>query len=65
MTKPSATVTVCTDMSQRLQRPRRVVRGGSWNKSPDFVRSAFRYWTATDTRASDLGFRVARTLIAP
>jgi len=41
---------------------KRVVRGGTWNISPQFVRSASRYGQPPYTRLSTLGFRVARTL---
>jgi formylglycine-generating enzyme required for sulfatase activity len=42
---------------------RRVVRGGSWYDSPDYLRSANRSRVdASDSRDDDLGFRVARTL---
>jgi formylglycine-generating enzyme required for sulfatase activity len=42
---------------------RRVVRGGSWYDSPDFLRSANRSRVdAADSRDDDLGFRIARTL---
>jgi formylglycine-generating enzyme required for sulfatase activity len=40
----------------------RVLRGGSWNINPRFLRSAFRYWGGPDIRNNNLGFRVARTL---
>ena len=40
----------------------RVMRGGSWVNEPVDLRSAYRYWTYTDSRNIDLGFRVARTL---
>ncbi|MDH4188762.1 MAG: SUMF1/EgtB/PvdO family nonheme iron enzyme [Betaproteobacteria bacterium] len=36
----------------------RVLRGGSWNSSPDHLRSAFRHFSAL--RADTYGFRVAR-----
>jgi formylglycine-generating enzyme required for sulfatase activity len=44
---------------------RRVVRGGSWYSSPRDLRSAMRVWLTPDGRSSDLGFRLARTLLDP
>lgn len=41
---------------------RRVLRGGSWDIRPEYLRSAYRIWREADSRSSDLGFRVARTL---
>jgi formylglycine-generating enzyme required for sulfatase activity len=43
----------------------RVVRGGSWAYLPMFVRSAFRGFNPHDLRVYIMGFRVARTLVAP
>jgi formylglycine-generating enzyme required for sulfatase activity len=43
----------------------RVVRGGSWYDSPEFLHSAYRYWLASHSRSYILGFRVARTLLNP
>ena len=40
----------------------RVVRGGSWFNFSPIVRSASRDRRATDARAYNIGFRVARTL---
>ena len=40
----------------------RVIRGGSWNYAPRFLRSALRLGNVPDVRNSILGFRVARTL---
>jgi formylglycine-generating enzyme required for sulfatase activity len=40
----------------------RVIRGGSWYSSPEFIRSADRNWAPSDDRGDNLGFRVARTL---
>ena len=40
---------------------RRVLRGGSWNYAPEFVRSATRFWDYTGYRTNFAGFRVART----
>ena len=44
---------------------RHIVRGGCWNDRPVGLRAAYRYAFTTDDRNSDLGFRVARTLLAP
>ena len=41
---------------------RRVVRGGSWDLYPGFLRSAVRIGYTTGDRLDDAGFRVARTL---
>jgi RNA-directed DNA polymerase len=43
---------------------RRVVRGGSWNNTPDNLRSANRNRNTTDNRNNNLGFRLGRTLSA-
>jgi formylglycine-generating enzyme required for sulfatase activity len=40
----------------------RVVRGGSWFRNADGVRSAFRIGLPVDGRYSDVGFRIARGL---
>ena len=40
---------------------RRVLRGGSWNNDPGFLRAAIRYRVGTGVRFSNDGFRVART----
>lgn len=42
--------------------PRRVLRGSSWNSSPDRVRSAKRCMEKPDEHFSYVGFRVAREL---
>ena len=39
---------------------RRVLRGGSWNDSPQNLRSAVRYWSGPILRYDYVGFRVAR-----
>jgi formylglycine-generating enzyme required for sulfatase activity len=45
---------------------RRVVRGGGWYITPDYLRSAHRDWDQPALgRRFDMGFRVGRTLIAP
>jgi formylglycine-generating enzyme required for sulfatase activity len=41
---------------------RRVVRGGSWDYYPVYLRSADRFWVPSGYRIINLGFRVARTL---
>ena len=41
---------------------RRVLRGGSWDNIPWFLRSAYRLRGATTDRDHRLGFRVARTI---
>jgi formylglycine-generating enzyme required for sulfatase activity len=40
----------------------RVARGGAWNYSQNFLRSAFRYWNLPDNRSGVQGMRVARKL---
>lgn len=40
----------------------RVLRGGSWDYFPWFLRSADRIWGSAVVRYNDLGFRVARSL---
>jgi formylglycine-generating enzyme required for sulfatase activity len=41
---------------------RRVLRGGSWDSIPDFLRSAFRLRNHAANRIGSVGFRVGRTL---
>ena len=40
----------------------RVLRGGSWDSNPGYVRAARRGRVVPGVRYSDIGFRVARTL---
>ena len=40
----------------------RVLRGGSWDLRPGYLRSAYRIRSTTGSRGNSLGFRVARTL---
>ena len=41
---------------------RRVVRGGAFNNTPAYARSAFRFWEVGELRSSLIGFRVVRDL---
>jgi formylglycine-generating enzyme required for sulfatase activity len=43
----------------------RSMRAGSWDGAPNRIRSATRNGAPTDTRSINVGFRVARTLLAP
>jgi formylglycine-generating enzyme required for sulfatase activity len=56
-----------TNGSARIEStcPSRVVRGGPWNDSPAFLRSASRFERTAANRDLNLGFRVARTLVEP
>ena len=44
---------------------RRVLRGGSWDRNPGCLRSAYRGGGDASYRSSNIGFRVARTLTGP
>jgi formylglycine-generating enzyme required for sulfatase activity len=44
---------------------RRVVRGGSWVNSSQFLRTANRFRSTTDGGGNTLGFRVGRTIVTP
>lgn len=41
---------------------KRVMRGGSWEDAPGYLRSAYRYGVSADLRTSLIGFRVVRDL---
>lgn len=41
---------------------KRVIRGGTWNNEPEFLRVSFRYGLNADTRLSSIGFRLAQDL---
>ena len=41
---------------------RRMLRGGSWESVPSYLRSALRIWNSSSYRGSGLGLRVARTI---
>ena len=43
----------------------RVLRGGSWNDVPHWVRSACRLWGTPDVRTFNLGFRLAQDSLDP
>jgi len=43
----------------------RVLRGGSWNDDPLYLRSAGRNWSTPTDRGNGLGFRLARTVSPP
>ena len=51
-----------TDYASAPNCSRRVLRGGSWDSTPGFLRSAAREWTSAESRLYYVGFRVARTL---
>ena len=55
----SAWTTACLDVNDIT---RRVMRGGSWNVSPQYLRAAQRSRPETAYRSINLGFRVGRTL---
>ena len=40
----------------------RVLRGGTWDNEPQYLRSAFRHGYFAEFRLSGIGFRVAKTL---
>ena len=40
----------------------RILRGGSWNNSADYLRLTYRLQTPPDTRNKQSGFRVARSI---
>lgn len=43
----------------------RIIRGGSWVNPPNRLRSAYRGISTSASRVNVVGFRVARTLVAP
>lgn len=42
--------------------PNRIMRGGSFDFSASYARSAFREYDGPSNRSNDFGFRLARTL---
>ena len=51
-----------SEVGNRRDSCKRVLRGGSWNYGPDFLRSALRIRDAVTFRIVSFGFRVARDL---
>jgi formylglycine-generating enzyme required for sulfatase activity len=49
--------TVRTNGSGELSAPR-VLRGGSWHDGPEFVRSAYRFWSVPSNSFGNIGFRL-------
>lgn len=41
---------------------KRVIRGGTWNNEPEFLRVSFRFGLNADTRLSSVGFRLAQDI---
>jgi hypothetical protein len=48
-----------------ILKTRRVLRGGSWNNTPQNLRSANRNRNAPDNRNNNTGFRIASTAPGP
>ena len=44
-------------MSSNYDKSNKVLRGGSWEFNPTYVRSAYRYFNTPDLRSYDVGFR--------
>ena len=44
-----------------IEKNPRILRGGSFDNRPAYVRSAFRGWCAPSNRNIDVGFRPSRT----
>jgi hypothetical protein len=49
----------------RILKTRRVLRGGSWNNTPQNLRSANRNRNTPDNRNNNTGFRIASTALSP
>ncbi len=48
-----------------ILKTRRVLRGGSWNNTPQNLRSANRNRNTPDNRNNNIGFRIASTASRP
>ena len=54
-------IIILLSMNISMKRSPRLLRGGSFDYLPAFVRSANRYWYAPSYRSASFGFRPART----
>ena len=58
----SATEGSMSSLSDQSASLRYVLRGGSWKFEPVYARVSNRHWDAVDSRSSNYGFRIARSL---
>ena len=58
---PTDGTAVCDTPTCDLSASNRLVRGGSWSDSSEYLRAAYRYYYTADDRNDNLGFRVCRT----
>jgi hypothetical protein len=52
----------CEDKWEEGKCGRRVLRGGSWNDLPEYLRASHRGWNSTDGRGGNVGFRLVQDL---
>lgn len=52
----------CVDLYDKTD-DRRVIRGGSWNRRPDYLRVSNRFWNYTDFRNFSTGFRLVKDVL--